>query len=357
MPVPDKSELLGMQMKQLEEFVSAQGEPRFRADQLYKWIYVKTESSFYKMSDLPKATREKLDRIAKISIPKCLKQRLSADGGTRKLLLELEDKKRIEAVLIPQTYKKDQRYSLCVSTQVGCPVNCAFCATGKIGFHRHLKAYEIIGQVLAAKREIVRKFKYPPEENIISSIVYMGMGEPLLNYDAVLASVRLINDHKGINIGQRHITISTSGVVPGIEKLAREELQVTLAISLHAADNNTRDALVPINKKYPLEVLWPAVEKYIESTGRRVTLEYVLLDGVNMSREDADRLIKLTKPLLANINLIAYNEVNNLPFKTPASQNVNRFMHYLAAQGLSVTLRDSHGEDIAAACGQLAAQA
>lgn len=348
----EKTELLGLKINELEEFVTSIGEPRFRAKQIYKWIYNKKEHSFYEMSDLPKELRYKLDEIAQISIPRVLKQKVSKDG-TRKFLMELKDKKKIETVVIPHSNDKNTKYSLCISTQVGCPIGCSFCATGQGGFQRNLTFYEIVGQVLGSAREMIKKIKNG-DENPITNIVYMGMGEPMLNYDEMIKSIHLINEPKGINIGQRHITVSTAGDVKGIEKLASEDLQVTLAISLHASNNTLRNELIPLNRKYPLEKLFEAVKYYIDKTNRRVTFEYIMLDEVNISKTDADNLVRLVKPLLANINLIPYNEVDGLIYKRPSNKKIETFYNWLKNEGINVTIREERGADIKAACGQLA---
>jgi len=342
-----------MNEDQLREYLIVMGQPRFRAKQIFTWIYRKETGSFYEMSDLPKSLRAGLDEIAMISIPRVLKQRVSQDG-TRKFLFEMNDKKRVEAVVIPQSWDKNARYSLCISTQVGCPVGCGFCATGLSGFQRNLQAYEMVGQVLGSKRELARRLKR--DDTLITNVVYMGMGEPLLNYEAMLQSIYLLNDHHGINIGQRNITISTCGEVKGINRLAGEDLQVTLAISLHACNDQLRDQLIPLNKKYPLGMLIQAVQNYIEKTGRRVTFEYIMLDGVNIEQTDANALIKLVKPLLANVNLIPYNEVSGLPYYRPSQAAAQRFFNWLLEGGLNVTFREERGSDIEAACGQLSAR-
>lgn len=346
-----KYELLGKSMEELQDYMMELGEPAFRGRQLFKWIYSKEINSFYDMSDLPRDLRKSLDSIARISIPRVLKQRVSADG-TRKYLFELGDKKKIETVLIPQSEEKDRRYTLCVSTQVGCPIGCSFCATGQAGFQRNMDYYEIIGQVLGSKRELKRKLK-TDEENIISNVVYMGMGEPFLNYDEMIKSIQMLNHPKGLNIGQRHITVSTSGEVNGIRRLAHEPMQVTLAVSLHAGDDQLRNQLVPLNRKYPLGALKDAIEYYISQTNRRVTFEYVMLDEVNISRRDAENIIKLVNPLLANVNLIPYNEVVGLNFKKPPKAKIQLFSSWLMEAGINVTVRDEKGADIMAACGQL----
>lgn len=354
MNIQNKTEILGMNLPVLEEFMNDIGEAPFRARQIYKWIYQKQTSSFYEMSDLPKELRIRLDEKAVVSIPRVLKQRVSKDGS-RKFLLEMNDKKKVETVVIPQNHDKNTRYTACLSTQVGCPIGCSFCATGAGGFQRDLQAYEIVGQVLGSQRELGKRLKRS-DEQLITNIVYMGMGEPLLNFDELMKSIYIINDHKGINIGQRHITVSTSGHVPGIKKLLHEDLQLTLAISLHACDNKLRNELVPINRKYPLEMLISAVKEYTLETNRRVTFEYVMLDDVNVNERDAEAMIKVIRPLLANVNLIPYNEVSGLEYRRPLPYKIDQFYKWLLAGGLNVTLREEHGSDIEAACGQLAAR-
>ena len=351
--VPNKDELLGKDIEELESYMISIGEAAFRARQIFKWIYSKEVNSFYDMSDLPRELRKKLDTMAQISIPRVLKQRVSQDG-TRKYLLELRDKKRIESVLIPQGSGKNSRYTICVSTQVGCPIGCSFCATGQAGFQRNLDYFEIVGQVLGSRRELKRKLK-SNEENLISNVVYMGMGEPLLNYNEMIKSIYMLNHPKGLGIGQRHITVSTAGEASGIKRLADEGMQITLAVSLHACDDTLRNHLVPLNRKYPLSALRDAIEYYISVTNRRVTFEYVLLDEVNMSKRDARNMIRLLKPLLANVNLSPYNEVDGLDYTKPSPPRIQQFFAWLAEGGLNVTLREEKGSDIMAACGQLKA--
>ncbi len=354
MDMVNKTELLGMDIEALEKYMLSLGQPRFRARQIYTWIYRKEISSFYEMTDIPKEIRYRLDEIAVVSIPRVLKQRVSKDS-TRKFLLEMTDKKKVETVVIPHNWDKNTRYSLCISTQVGCPVGCAFCATGHSGFHRNLLAYEMAGQVLGSRRELSKRLKVK-DEQLITNVVYMGMGEPLLNFDQMLKSIHILNDHRGINIGQRHITVSTAGEVKGIERLTQADMQVTLAISLHACNNQLRDQLIPLNRKYPLEELMRAVAAYIQHTKRRVTFEYIMLDEVNISLADAKGLIKLVKPLLANVNLIPYNEVSGLEFNRPPTSKIKQFYNWLVDGGLNVNLREERGADIEAACGQLAAK-
>lgn len=351
MAAPIKTELLGMNKMELEEFVLSLGEPRYRASQIHAWMYRKQISSFNDMSDIPQELRLRLAETAEISIPPVLKQRVSSDG-TRKLLLAMKDNKAIETVIIPQRNDKNARYSLCVSTQVGCPIGCSFCATGQAGFQRNLQAFEMVGQVLSSSRELSQDFN-SNGDHLITNVVYMGMGEPLLNYDEVIKSICILNDHQGINIGQRHITISTAGEVKGIKRLSQSGLQVILAISLHACNNELRDQLIPLNRKYPLEILVDAVQNYIALTNRRVTFEYIMLDGINIGAGDAEAMIKLIRPLLANVNLIPYNGVDGLEFKKPSAANIRQFYNWLVKGGLNVTLREEKGADIEAACGQL----
>jgi 23S rRNA (adenine2503-C2)-methyltransferase len=350
----DKIELLGMDLVSLEEYLRSLGEPSFRGRQIYTWIYRKQVSSFYDMTDIPKEVRARLDQAAQVSIPRVLKQRVSQDR-TRKFLMEMNDKKKVETVVIPQSRDNNTRYSLCISTQVGCPVGCAFCATGQSGFQRNLQAFEMVGQVLGSRRELARRLKNQ-DESLISHVVYMGMGEPMLNFEEVLKSIHILNDHRGINIGQRHITISTAGDAQGIERLANEDLQVTLAISLHASNDDLRSRLIPLNRKYPLADLLRAVEDYVTRTNRRVTFEYIMLDEVNTGFDDANAMIKLIKPVLANVNLIPYNEVSGLEFRKPSPAKVRQFYNRLVDGGLNVTIREERGADIEAACGQLSAR-
>lgn len=348
----NRTEIMELSPEELEAWVQSQGEPAFRGRQIYKWIYQKNVTSFYDMSDLPRDLRARWDEAATITVPRFVKQRASMDGS-RKFLLELKDKKRVETVLIPHT--DDDACTICISTQVGCPVSCAFCATGQSLFQRNLSAEEIVGQVISSRRELARRVK-KTSGALVNKVVYMGMGEPLLNYDATLKSIHILNEHRGIGIGQRHITLSTCGEAEGIRRLAHEGLQITLALSLHAANDKLRGVLIPMNRKYPLEAVMAAVDEYISASNRRVTFEYLLLDGVNMSRQDADALAALMKNRLVNLNLIPYNEVPGLPYKRPPAAAIQRFYRQIADAGVNVTLRRKYGDDIEAACGQLSAK-
>lgn len=352
----ESTALLGMSVQELESWLRDRfGEPRYRAQQIFQWMHQKNVFQFEDMKNLPGTLRQKLQENADIYVPPVLKEQ-SAPDGTRKLLLEMKDGKRVETVLIPQKSEGNRKYSICISTQVGCPVHCAFCATGNSGFYRNLKTEEIVGQVISSRQELHRCLHRPDTEKMITNVVYMGMGEPFLNYDATLASLRLLNAHEGLDIGQRRITVSTSGEVKGIQKLTRENLQVTLAVSLHACNDALRNVLVPMNRKYPLAELMKALALYDRETGRRITFEYILLEGKNMSRKDADDLIRYVKPLGANVNLIPYNEVKGLPFQRPSRKKVMEFVQYLREHDINVILRGEHGPNIQAACGQLAVQ-
>ena len=350
----NRIELLGLGLEEMEQIMTEMGLPRFRARQVFHWIYKHHVHSFYDMRNIPKELRQYLDERASISLPRVIKARVSKDG-TRKFLLELTDKKRIETVAIPQFRADGKKFTICVSSQVGCPIGCNFCATGLSGFERDLTAGEIVGQVVAVEREIKKREKPVPGDRYLTNVVFMGMGEPLLNLEAVLMAISLINDERGIGIGERHLTISTSGFVPGIRELSCYGLQVTLAVSLHATTDEVRNQIIPLNRKYPLQVLMEAVADYIEKTGRRVTFEYVLLDGINTSREDARRLAQMAKPLLVNVNLIPYNQTGDdgFGFRKPSPETVYSFHSYLIANGVNATVREEMGGDIEAACGQL----
>ncbi|MGE5379464.1 MAG: 23S rRNA (adenine(2503)-C(2))-methyltransferase RlmN [Methylocystaceae bacterium] len=349
-----RSELLGLTRDDLTAYLEAMGQPPFRGRQIHSWIYERCEDSFFAMSDLPKSLRHQLDQQARVTFPMVVKNRVSRDS-TRKMLLELEDKKRIECVLIPNNQEKNQ-FTICVSSQVGCPLGCVFCATGQGGYQRNLQLPEILGQILVGERELRKKIKNI-DDNIraITNVVFMGMGEPLANYDNLIEAIHIINDYYGINIGQRHITISTAGIPNKIRELANEGLQVTLAISLHAADDATRSQLMPINRRHGLQDLMTAVDYYIDKTGRRVTFEYILIRGINDQERDAANLVRLCRQRLVNVNLIPYNPVLDLPYESPDPQGVHWFAARLQENGVNAVVRQEHGSDIEAACGQLKA--
>jgi 23S rRNA (adenine2503-C2)-methyltransferase len=325
-----------------EELMIRLGEPRYRAGQLLGWVYKRGAASFEAMTDFPKVLREKLaGELALTSVVEATRQ--EARDGTVKALLQLYDGKTIETVLMPSS--KEDGFTVCVSSQVGCPVGCPFCATGQQGFERNLSASEIVDQVLYFAR-------YLGERGHITNVVFMGMGEPLANYGNLMEAVEYLNAPWGLGLGARSMTVSTAGIVPGIEKLAREEKQVGLALSLHAANDELRRKLVPFNRKYPLSQLMTAVRKYVQLSGRRVSFEYCLFENVNDSLMQARELAHLIKGLNAHVNLIAANEVC-AGYKAPGRAAVLAFEDELKRLGINATLRRSYGREIKGACGQL----
>lgn len=328
-------------LEELEEILKDWEEPQFHAKQIFSWIYKKGAADFEQMSDLSASLRKRLKEnfyIYGLSVA----SELSSCDGTEKLLFKLKDGNYIEGVIIPA----EARVTGCISSQVGCSFACGFCASGLSGFKRNLTAGEILEQILFLKT-------YAPE-NKLTHIVFMGTGEPLDNYSNVLKAVRIINSEYAFNIGARRITISTNGIIDGIKKLAGEDLQIELSISLHAADDKTRSSLMPVNKKYPLEELIDTCKDYIKETGRQVTFEYVLIKGVNSALKDAQNLSEIFKGVkLHKINLIPANPIRELKIQPPNKLEILLFRDYLVKQGKNVTLRKSRGIDIDAACGQL----
>ncbi|HPO13748.1 MAG TPA: 23S rRNA (adenine(2503)-C(2))-methyltransferase RlmN [Candidatus Hydrogenedentes bacterium] len=314
----------------------------FQGRQIFRWIHQKRIFDFHCMTDLPLPLRQRLceEFTATQILP--IDTRLSQSTGTKKVLFQLMDGETIESVLI----RDQERITLCLSSQAGCALKCAFCATGQAGFRRHLEVHEIIEQALHLLREEDLEGRTP-------NIVYMGMGEPLRNYDAVMRSIRLLMEKDGLAIGARKITVSTAGEVPQIERFADEDWQVRLSISLHAANNPLRSKLVPINRKYPLERLRNALDLYCSKTNRQITFEWTLLDGVNDSPEHAAELLEYAQGLKAFVNIIPWNPVKGLPFKPAPIKRCEEFRNALIAGGLQATLRQEKGQDIEAACGQL----
>lgn len=334
-------DILGMDCSELEEFFKSMNEPRYRAEQLAKWIYGKRLRDFNDITNFKKELKEKLEENALIYTLKLRSFQTSKDG-TKKYLFVLEDGELIETVLLKQ--KKDNegvRNTLCISTQVGCPMNCSFCATGQGGFTRNLKTSEIIAQIRDVER--IEKIK-------INNVVFMGMGEPFLNYDNVVKSIKMINEKKFFNIGIRKITISTCGLVPEIYKFAEEELDVVLAVSLHSADDTKRSSIMPVNKKHSLADLKEAIAHYITKVNRRVTLEYAMIKGFNDTSEDLYNLVSFCHGLKVHINLIPINETEE-DFKK--SQKAEYFAVELKKKNIESTVRQERGSDIDAACGQL----
>lgn len=341
-----KVNLLGMNQQAMEAFFTELGEKAFRATQVLKWIHQFGVSDFDEMSNLSKALREKLNDMAEVRAPEIIMDQQSIDG-TRKWLLRLDDGNAIETVFIPER----TRGTLCVSSQVGCALDCSFCSTAQQGFNRNLTDAEIVGQVWIANKALG---KDPKGERIISNIVMMGMGEPLLNYETVVGAMHLFMDDNAYGLSKRRVTISTSGVVPALKRL-KEDCDVALAVSLHATTDELRDQLVPINKKYPLKELIAACDNYVDREGKRkITWEYVMLDGINDSDEDAKRLIKLLKGIPSKINLIPFNPFPNTQYKTSSNARIERFQDILINGGYVTVVRRTRGEDIDAACGQLA---
>jgi len=340
--------LLDLDRAALEAFFANQGEKAFRASQVLKWLHQQGVDDFTQMTNLSKALRQRLGEIAVIEMPEVITTQASRDG-THKWLLRLDDGNAIETVFIPE----EGRGTLCVSSQVGCSLNCSFCSTARQGYNRNLSTAEIIAQVRVANREL----GYQPDgERVITNVVMMGMGEPLLNFDNVVAAMRIMMDDYGYGLSKRRITLSTAGVVPALDML-RDTCDVSLAISLHATRDELRDELVPINRKYPIAVLLDACRAYVAAAlRRRITFEYVMLAGINDSEEDARRLVALLQDIPAKVNLIPFNPFPGSPYSSSSRTVINRFRDIVIAGGIVTVTRKTRGEDIDAACGQLAGQ-
>ena len=321
-----------------EEFISI-GEKPFRAEQVFKWIYEQNATSFDEMTNLSLELREKLKENYTLNAFKILKKQKSADG-TIKYLFDVLDGNGVETVLM----KYHHGYSLCVSSQIGCKMGCKFCASTGIPFIRNLSSGEIVEELLAVQRD----------ENIkISNVVFMGIGEPLDNYENVVNAIRILNNQKGLSIGARHISISTSGLVPKIYKLAEENIQCTLSISLHATTDEKRSSMMPVNNRYNIQELLQACKDYIAKTNRRISFEYALAKDNNDNLEDAKRLVKLLKGMLCHVNLISINKIENGNYTKSTNENILKFRDYLNDHGIVATVRRELGSDIDAACGQL----
>ena len=331
----------------LEERLSL--EP-FRARQLIQWLYKKQSTSFLEMTNISKMVRKQLDDNYRIFRPEMSALQKSVDG-TRKFLFRLDDGAEVESVLI----KQPKRYTLCVSSQVGCAIGCKFCRTALMGLKRHLSTAEILSQVLAVKDE-VRKIATKGEDADFYNIVFMGMGEPFHNYDNVVRAIEILNDELGLDFSARKITVSTSGLVPAIEKFGKSEAQANLAVSLNATTDEIRESLIPINRKWPLDSLLGALREYPLKRGKRITIEYVMLHGVNDNDEDLKRLPGLLRGIPSKVNLIPYNENAGLGYKAPPRAHVAKWQETLLSKGLNSTIRWSKGDDISAACGQLATE-
>lgn len=344
----ERANLFNFSRAGLENWFVALGEERFRAGQLMRWVYQKAVLNFNDMSNLSKSLRAKLADCAELKLPAIQSEQVSTDG-TRKWVLALAPEQCIEMVFIPE----DRRGTLCVSSQVGCMLECSFCATGKQGFNGNLTAADIIGQLYLANQRLAEHPTAPTAR--ITNLVFMGMGEPLLNFDAVLAASDIAMDDFAFGLSKRRVTISTAGVVPAIRRLA-EASQVSLAVSLHAAEDSLRDILVPLNRKYPIADLLDVCHIYGDNLGkgRTVTMEYILIRDVNDSDKDAQQLLRLLCALPCKINLIPFNAFSGSDYQTPSPERIKAFHKVLSDAGFRVMVRTTRGADINAACGQLA---
>jgi 23S rRNA (adenine2503-C2)-methyltransferase len=340
--IEPKPAILSVPRAELDAWFDAQGEAAFRRRQVMGWV-ARGAASFDEMRDVPKPLRGRLDETFRITSLRPVATSEADTGLTTKTLFELDGGHTVEAVVM----RYSDRSTLCISSQAGCPVGCPFCATGKFPFGRNLHANEIEEQAIDAARTL------GAEGRRLSHVVFMGMGEPFINYAAVIESVRMMADPDRLGISPRRIVLSTSGVIPRIEQLAAEKLPVTLAISLHAARDELRDVLVPINRKYPVADLVGAAQGYAKSSGRRVSYEWVMLAGVNDTERDAKELGRLLRRRLAHVNLIPFNPVDGTPYEAPSLAGIRRFKDLIAAEGLNVTVRDTRGREADAACGQL----
>lgn len=345
--------LMDLSPDELKEFCVSIGEKPFRAQQFLKWIYQWGVTDFAQMTNIKKELREKLPSLAYIKAPDIVAEHRSADG-TIKWALDIGDGQLVETVLIPE----DDRNTLCISTQVGCPVKCSFCRTGASGFNRNLKVSEIIGQVFAAATRVGFSENVPDKPKPISNVVMMGMGEPLLNITNVLKVTEILLSDYAFALSKRRVTISTSGIAPVIDKIAGK-VDVALALSLHAANDELRDVLVPVNKKYKIAEVLRSVKNYLDKSNAncgRVTIEYVLLDHVNDSPADAKQLVRLLSHIPCKINLIPFNPHDGANYQKPSNNRISAFYKVLYDAGFTVLTRTTRGDDIAAACGQLAGQ-
>lgn len=341
-----KQNLLDMNRQELALFFESLGEKRFRADQVFKWVHQMGVSEFQQMNNLSKDLREKLEACAEVRQLDVIVDELSSDG-TRKWALQMLDGNRVEAVYIPEA----DRGTLCISSQVGCALDCSFCSTGRQGFNRNLSTAEIISQVSLAT-QLIEEEKKPGRK--ITNLVFMGMGEPLLNFDNVLRAIDILMDDFAYGLSKRRVTVSTAGVIPAIDRLG-DISDVRLAVSLHAPNDELRDQLVPLNRKYPLEELKKACSRFLDKQNARsrITIEYVMLDGVNDSEEHARELVRYLKGIPALLNLIPFNPFEGSGYDTTSNNKVNRFGDIVMKAGITTVIRRTRGDDINAACGQL----
>ncbi|OAO33483.1 23S rRNA (adenine(2503)-C2)-methyltransferase [Mammaliicoccus lentus] len=345
MPNFERPSIYSLQLGELEDWLVEQSEPKFRAKQIFDWLYVKRINSFSEMTNLSKELREKLAHSFEITTLEVAVKQESKDG-TIKFLFELQDGYTIETVLMRHEYGN----SVCVTTQVGCRIGCTFCASSIGGLKRNLEAGEIVSQVLTVQKAL------DETDERVSQVVIMGIGEPFENYDEMMGFLKIINHDKGLNIGARHITVSTSGIIPKIYDFANESLQINFALSLHAADNETRSRLMPINRAYDLDKLMEAIEYYVEKTNRRITFEYGLFGGVNDQVHHARQLAEMIKHLNCHVNLIPVNHVPERDYVKTTKEDIFKFENELKRRGINATIRRNQGADIDAACGQLRAK-
>lgn len=332
---------------EMEQFMVDLGQPRYRWQQVWRWLYVRLVEHFEEMTDLSKTLRGQLRECAVIPSLQLHLHQHSSEQTTDKYLFRLGDGSLVESVQMRYLKGPSDRIAICISSQVGCAMACSFCASGLAGLHRNLASWEIVDQVVQIQRAVQSRGER------VGNVVYMGIGEPFHNYDNVLRSVKIINCGEGLGIGMRHLTISTSGLVPQIEALAAERLPIRLAISLHATNNQLRDQIMPVNRRWPLEELLQACRHYQEATQRRITFEYVLLEGVNDSLQDAEALGRLLRGLHVLVNLIPWNPVDGAEYQRSRPGRVRAFQERVEAQGPKCTVRQEKGADIDAACGQL----
>jgi 23S rRNA (adenine2503-C2)-methyltransferase len=350
-----KKNLKGLTLAELEQFVQTLDEPKYRAGQIYQWLYQHRVSSFDEMTNLSQSMREKLHAVAAIEQFTLVTEQRSAVDGTKKYLFELFDGKRIETVLIPPrstAVDADERMTLCVSTQVGCALDCTFCATASMGFQRNLTVSEILNQLFTVQSG---------NDKNITNIVFMGMGEPMLNYANVMTAVDIITDQKGVGISPKRITISTAGYADHIRKMGDEDRKIKLALSLHSLKDDVRTGLMPINKKFPTEELIKALEYYQKKTGKSVMLEYIVFDGINDTDDDVRLLVKLSKRIECRVNLIPFHSIDfthpegaSATLRGASPERIDAFWKKLRQNDVTVFIRHSAGVDIDAACGQLA---
>jgi len=348
-------QLLDLTRKEVGELLADLGQPRYRAGQVYRWLYQSLAEDFEAMTDLPRDLRVRLSEVASCKPLGLVAEEVSRDGLTHKALFRLSDGETVETVLMLY----EQRQTVCISTQVGCAIRCPFCATGQGGLVRNLSKGEILGQVLYyarwlagphTGRAVASSIQTPSR---VTNVVLMGMGEPLANYDATWGALERLNDPEGFGFGARHMTLSTAGWVPGIDRMSHERMQVGLAVSLHAPTDRLRSKLVPLNQRFSLPDLMAACERYVERTGRRITFEYALLQGINDSDEQAARLRRLLRRLMCHVNLIPVNRVTGSPYQPSSRQRTQSFLRVLRYGGISATVRLRRGLDIDAGCGQL----